>query len=310
MDAQELRNLQEAYLEVAMNELDEGASEDVAARSEKLANQRKGQTPQRKAMYKGLALNARIRASGGNPGDKPQGHPLRKASNRPIRPHDSKYGRSGLTQSERDERRDIDAATHGEYSDGPGTKTKNPKKLRKQKAMGEIGESYDLYDIILSHLLDEGYAETQEQAEVIMVNMSEEWRESIFEAEVLAQKGGVPGTVQMNKTREGGFLGIGSKEVSKPVPGSFKEKDVSSKDAARYNTGIDKKFGSADNIDNTSAANVQYAANRAGNSGYMKVKDPGSLPNTGIPNRPTPGRASDQNQARQMSGDIVRMNRR
>jgi len=162
-------------------ELDEGASEDVAARSEKLANQRKGQTPQRKAMYKGLALNARIRASGGNPGDKPQGHPLRKASNRPIRPHDSEYGRSGLTQSERDERRDIDAATHGEYSDGPGTKTKNPKKLRKQKAMGEIGESYDLYDIILSHLLDEGYAETQEQAEVIMVNMSEDWRESIVE---------------------------------------------------------------------------------------------------------------------------------
>jgi hypothetical protein len=180
MDAQELRNLQEAYLEVAMNELDEGASEDVAARSEKLANQRKGQTPQRKAMYKGLALNARIRASGGNPGDKPQGHPLRKASNRPIRPHDSEYGRSGLTQSERDERRDIDAATHGEYSDGPGTKTKNPKKLRKQKAMGEIGESYDLYDIILSHLLDEGYADTQQAAEAIMVNMSEEWRESII----------------------------------------------------------------------------------------------------------------------------------
>jgi hypothetical protein len=42
-------------------------------------------------------------------------------------------------------------------------------------------EAVDLYDIILSHLLDEGYAETQEQAEVIMVNMSEEWRESIME---------------------------------------------------------------------------------------------------------------------------------
>ena len=42
-------------------------------------------------------------------------------------------------------------------------------------------EQVDLYDIILSHLLDEGYAETQEQAEVIMVNMSEDWRESICE---------------------------------------------------------------------------------------------------------------------------------
>ena len=45
-------------------------------------------------------------------------------------------------------------------------------------------EQVDLYDIILSHLLDEGYAETQEAAEVIMVNMSEDWRESIVEAKV------------------------------------------------------------------------------------------------------------------------------
>jgi hypothetical protein len=42
-------------------------------------------------------------------------------------------------------------------------------------------EAYDIYDVILSHLLDEGYAETQEAAEVIMVNMSEDWRESIVE---------------------------------------------------------------------------------------------------------------------------------
>jgi hypothetical protein len=43
-------------------------------------------------------------------------------------------------------------------------------------------EETDLYDIILSHLLDEGYAETPEAAQVIMVNMSEEWREDIVEA--------------------------------------------------------------------------------------------------------------------------------
>jgi hypothetical protein len=44
-------------------------------------------------------------------------------------------------------------------------------------------ESYDIYDIILSHLLDEGYAETPEAAESIMVNMSEEWRDVILEKE-------------------------------------------------------------------------------------------------------------------------------
>jgi len=44
-------------------------------------------------------------------------------------------------------------------------------------------ESYkESYDIILSHLLDEGYADTVENAESIMVNMSEDWRESICEA--------------------------------------------------------------------------------------------------------------------------------
>jgi hypothetical protein len=44
-------------------------------------------------------------------------------------------------------------------------------------------EQVDLYDIILSHLLDEGYAETPEAAEAIMVNMSEDWREDIIERE-------------------------------------------------------------------------------------------------------------------------------
>jgi len=45
---------------------------------------------------------------------------------------------------------------------------------------GGVSESYNYYDIILSHLLDEGYAETPEAAEAIMVNMSEEWRNSIL----------------------------------------------------------------------------------------------------------------------------------
>ena len=44
-----------------------------------------------------------------------------------------------------------------------------------------LREEVDIYDIILSHLLDEGYAETPEAAEAIMVNMSEEWRESIVD---------------------------------------------------------------------------------------------------------------------------------
>jgi len=39
----------------------------------------------------------------------------------------------------------------------------------------------DLYDVILEHLITEGYADTNESALAIMGNMSEDWRESIIE---------------------------------------------------------------------------------------------------------------------------------
>jgi hypothetical protein len=53
------------------------------------------------------------------------------------------------------------------------------KQRRKGLAKSAMGEAVDLYDVVLSHLLDEGYADTQEAAEAIMVNMSEEWIDSI-----------------------------------------------------------------------------------------------------------------------------------
>ena len=52
----------------------------------------------------------------------------------------------------------------------------------------EVIEQTDIYDIVLSHLLDEGYAETQESAEAIMVNMSEDWRESIVHEELTGER--------------------------------------------------------------------------------------------------------------------------
>ena len=54
------------------------------------------------------------------------------------------------------------------------------KKLSREIVRKPKNEEYDLYDVILSHLLDEGYAETVESAEAIMVNMSEGWRQSIL----------------------------------------------------------------------------------------------------------------------------------
>jgi len=54
------------------------------------------------------------------------------------------------------------------------------KKEREKRLNNNKNEAVDLYDIILSHLLDEGYADTQEGAEFIMLNMSESWRNSIL----------------------------------------------------------------------------------------------------------------------------------
>jgi len=44
-------------------------------------------------------------------------------------------------------------------------------------------QSFDLFDVIKGHLLDEGYADNEDAALAIMSNMSEEWKESIIESQ-------------------------------------------------------------------------------------------------------------------------------
>jgi len=132
MDAQELRNLQEAYLEVVMNELDEG--------------------------YKKLPVGKMIRKAVeiGGKSEHPSGR---------------------LDTMIAGQKR---GAKMGKVAD-----EHNPSKVKRKEAENRAKEtkteSIDIYDIILSHLLDEGYAETPEAAEAIMVNMSEEWKQDIME---------------------------------------------------------------------------------------------------------------------------------
>ena len=45
---------------------------------------------------------------------------------------------------------------------------------------GSIVSGLDMFDLVKGHLLDEGYADTEEAAIKIMANMSEEWRQSII----------------------------------------------------------------------------------------------------------------------------------
>jgi hypothetical protein len=180
MNPKEIVGLVEAYMDVYSPErldegiLDEGAAGDVADRAAKLARQKKGQTPERKAMYKSLAAKAAERERG---------------------PFKGGTTRKNMTSADRDASRESDAYSsslygerskpnqHGNSTYGPGGKPKG-KKAERQKARGVSAESYDLYDIILSHLLDEGYADTEETATAIMVNMSEEWKQNIMERDV------------------------------------------------------------------------------------------------------------------------------
>ena len=51
---------------------------------------------------------------------------------------------------------------------------------RSQQRQG-LTQSFDPFDVVMGHLIDEGYADTEEAALQIMANMSEEWRQSILD---------------------------------------------------------------------------------------------------------------------------------
>lgn len=80
---------------------------------------------------------------------------------------------------------------------------KLPQEKKKPKMVKKGGkwvkEAKDYYDIILAHLLDGGYANTVENAEAIMVNMSEEWVGDIVEAKV--DKGKSKEQVMINRNK-------------------------------------------------------------------------------------------------------------
>jgi hypothetical protein len=149
MDAQDFRSLQEAYMEVVMGE------EKVSFPFEKV----KRQIERNEKEIKQITKNEK------------QGlmSPNRAPEER------SKFRRKNLVMKYH-----FDKAKSEITADR--MRNKNPRFIGKGGKMTKTQrEQTDIYDIILSHLLDEGYAETQEAAEVIMVNMSEEWREEIME---------------------------------------------------------------------------------------------------------------------------------
>ena len=117
-------------------------------------------------------MNKSARASGKSQGNATKGQARRAVGNafKSLRDGNANIFPTPIDQT--DARRRTSSKWGGPNPRGSSPRNPIVRKTRK--------EQVDLYDIILSHLLGEGYADTPESAEVIMVNMSEEWRDSIL----------------------------------------------------------------------------------------------------------------------------------
>ena len=155
MNSQELRALQEAYMDVYDEEYKKLPYDKMIAKSNKFDKQYKTGPTKTDAEYKSTTDASRRRAN-------------TFLTTRFHDPEKSQQKSAANKNRPESEKRSKTASNEKKFGN----------RLTRSDKQG-IKDSYDLYDIILSHLLDEGYADTQEQAEVIMVNMSEEWRESI-----------------------------------------------------------------------------------------------------------------------------------
>ena len=234
MDSKDIRNLQEAYLDVYDNIMEKEDSEYEKASDAALDSRYGyGRATGDKRSF-GRAANrssaaAALRAL--RRGERSGSGTSREAGSDAVHQGWAKTAKTSTDQTpEKKERRAGLANTP--YSNLPDDEKEKDRvsfdavraTYNKNK---NINASYepDLYDVILEYLITEGYADTNENALVIMANMSENWKQSIMEGEstVLAAKGGVAGAVQVKQTQTPGFLGtgIGSKTVSTPIPGTF-----------------------------------------------------------------------------------------
>jgi hypothetical protein len=148
MDAQDIRNLQEAYM-------------DVVSNNNELSEMSYKKLPVGKMMWKAVNRTER------------------EADTRADREREANDPHSTITHDRaREEHEKAEKNKERNYIMVRVADTHSKKEAKAKSKLKK--EQVDLYDIILTHLLDEGYAETQEQAEVIMVNMSEEWIGSII----------------------------------------------------------------------------------------------------------------------------------
>jgi hypothetical protein len=175
MNSQDFRSLQEAYLEVYsegyVNPFKAPPAHGRTLKGDPSKGQTLGNPARLSPAMKALQRSDQLRTT--EPGSRRQQMQTRRSTqlNRNFQSaRNAPGGRGGGSSAQG---LDSPSGTTGRFQVGGG---------RGYGLSGiKLADEYDLYDIILSHLLDEGYADTQEAAEVIMVNMSEDWRQSIIE---------------------------------------------------------------------------------------------------------------------------------
>jgi hypothetical protein len=102
---------------------------------------------------------------------------------------------------------------------GTVTKAEQEEKIKSNKQ-----ENVDVFDLIKGHLLDEGYADTEESALVIMANMSEEWRQSILSEDPVQDYRDMKRSQENSAGMRGPELSHSSKSKGPKSPGSATQK--------------------------------------------------------------------------------------
>ena len=126
-----------------------------------------------------------------------------------------------------------------------------------------------LYDTVLSHLLDEGYADTEESAEAIMINMSEEWIDEIIsEADSLAAQQARRAARQRANMKKHGTPGFDYSKTPEQAAADReaqfqkfvgKKKPTSTNEA--FNIFVNTLLKEGMNLDNYSWDDLRYAFN-------------------------------------------------
>lgn len=245
MDSKELLNLQEAYLEVFDNQQFDEAKAD------------EGLTPLQKIRKR----NKAYAMPGERAGDQTSNRRSQRASARGEK-------------KEKGAKKDLHLTM--KYVGGPYKGDNYSRYMGKTQK-----EQVDIYDIILSHLLDEGYAETPEAAEAIMVNMSEEWREDIVEETLDERNRGEQGMSDREVTRRRNLGGNVRSKVSASSLGDHGPQSAIQKfhkTKANQRRAIHKSGRYTRGDTGESGGQGRYQANKDHSDGYPSITKRGQGP--------------------------------